>query len=511
MADLKKAALPEVDLNNYIIDPEILNILPEGLARKHRMIPLFRVRNVLTVAMADPADIVAADEARNTSACEIQVVKADEQKIISAIDQSYTVGNSIEDITHGLQNVGAELEKEGQTASLKIQKVSEEAPVVKLVNLIIAQAVKDKASDIHIEPEEEQARVRLRIDGMLHNLINFPRGLHLPVVRRIKVIAGLDIMDRKGPQDGHFTLRMVDKEVDVRISTFPVTYGDKVVMRLLDRSGNLLTLEKLGFSGELLRQFESAINKPFGIFLVTGPTGSGKTTTLYAALSKLNSSKKNIITLEDPREYFLKGINQGEVDAAIGLTFASGLRAILRQDPDIIMIGEIRDAETVQIAIRSALTGHLVLSTLHTNDAVGTISRLIDMGVDPFLISASLIGVLAQRLVRGICPNCKEQYAPSPDIAEKLGLANSKNAFLFRGKGCMHCKHTGYKGRVGIFEFLILDDNLKEMVTKNRPVSEIKEYIRGKNFRTLQSDGFDKVRNGITTLDEVLRVTCGDE
>ncbi len=509
MAELKKKIIPEVDLNNYIVDPEIVKVIPEWLSRKHRMIPLYRIKDTLTLAVADPADILALDEARDVSGCQIQVVKAEEKKIINAIDQNYTVGDSIEDITNGLQSVGTELAQESQIESLRIQKVSEDAPVVKLVNLIISQAIKDKASDIHIEPEEEVARVRLRIDGVLHNLITFPRGLHLAVVRRIKVITGLDIMDRKGPQDGHFNLKTGDKEVDVRVSTFPVTYGDKIVMRLLDRSGNFLTLEKIGFSVESLPKFETIIHKPFGIFLVTGPTGSGKTTTLYAALSKLNSPEKNIITLEDPREYLLKGINQGEVDASIGLTFASGLRAILRQDPDIIMIGEIRDVETAQIAIRSALTGHLVLATLHTNDAVGALNRLLDMGVEPFLISASLIGVMAQRLVRVICPNCKEQYAPAADILVKLGLQDG--VLLSRGKGCVSCKHTGYKGRIGIFELLVLDDDLREMVTKNCLFSEIKDCVRKNGMKTLQEDGFDKVKKGITTIEEVLRVTYNEE
>ncbi|MFA5157316.1 MAG: GspE/PulE family protein [Candidatus Omnitrophota bacterium] len=499
--------VPSVDLNNYIIDPAILNTIPERVARRHKIIPIFQVRDTLTVAMSNPADFIALDEAAAVSGCKIQAVKADPVEIVKAIEQYYTVSNSIDDIIKGLQAGGVTFVQEDKLDLVRIQRIVEEPPVIKLVNLIIAQAIKDNASDIHIEPEEEQVKVRLRIDGIMHVLAAFPRGMNLPVVPRIKVVAGLDITDHRLPQDGRFRVRIEDREVDLRISTFPIAFGEKVVIRILDRVSAFLSLDKLGFSAQNLQVFESLIRKPFGIILVTGPTGSGKTSTLYSTLTKLNSQEKNIITLEDPREQLLQGINQGEVDPEINFTFASGLKAILRQDPDIIMVGEIRDLETAQIAIRAALTGHLVFSTLHTNDASGAITRLVDMGIEPFLISASVIGILAQRLVRVICPKCKEEYSPNEEIRQSLGMDKDAKAGLFRSKGCLFCRHTGYKGRIGIFELLVIDDPIKEMVTKKCPAAEIKQAAQANGMRTLYQDGCEKVINGITTLKEVLRVS----
>jgi len=499
--------IPVVDLNNYIIEPETVNSIPERLARKHNMIPIFKVRDTLTIAMSNPQDMIALEDARAASGCKIQQVKAEQIEIVKAIEQYYTVSNSIEEIVKHLQKDGIEFVREEKLDLVKLQRITEEPPVVKLVNLIIAQAIKDRASDIHIEPEEEELRVRLRIDGVMHTLISFPRGMELPVVPRIKVVSGLNISERRLPQDGRFRVRIEEREVDLRISTFPVAFGEKVVIRLLDRETAFLDLDKMGFSPQTLEEFQSLVHKPYGIILVTGPTGSGKTSTLYAALTKMNFQENNIVTLEDPREHLLKGINQGEVNPDIGFTFANGLKSILRQDPDIIMVGEIRDKETAQIAIRAALTGHLVLSTLHTNDAAGAISRLIDMGIEPFLIASSVIGVLAQRLVRIICSGCKEQYSPGEEIYEKLGLSKENKIYLYRGKGCLLCRHTGYKGRIGIFELMAVDDSLRELIAKSRPTAEIRQATKKSGMKTLQQDGYDKVLKGITTLDEVLRVT----
>jgi len=503
--------IPVVDLSNYIIDPEAVKSIPEELARKHKMIPLFKVRDILTVAIADFSNIIGIDEAKAVSGCDIQTLRASESEITMAIEQNYNVSNSIEQIIKSLQSMNLDFTIDKKLDPNRIQKIVEEPPIIKVVNLIIYQALKDKASDIHIEPVEEKLNVRLRIDGILHNMFSLPLELQMPIVSRIKIISKMDIVESRRPQDGHFNMHIGEKEVDFRVSTFPITFGEKVEMRVLDRSTALLSLDKLGFSPEVLAKFEAMIQKPHGIILVTGPTGSGKTSTLYAALTKFNWQEKNIVTLEDPREYLLEGINQAEVNAGIGFTFANGLRTILRQDPDIIMIGEIRDGETAEIAIRSALTGHLVLSSLHTNDAAGAITRLIDMGVEPFLISSSIIGVIAQRLVRIICPNCKEQYQPKEEICAKLSLNKDNNILLYRGKGCVQCHQTGYKGRIGIFGSLTMDDNLRELTIKNRPVAEIRLAAKKAGMKTLLQDGYDKVIKGITTLEEVLQVASEGE
>lgn len=504
--------IPSIDLNNYIVDPEIVNSIPERLARKHRMIPLFRIKDSLTIAVASSENFMAIDEARAVSGYNnIQLVKAEAGQILAAIEQYYTVSNSIEDIVNDLEKMDLDFVPQEKLDLVRLQRITEEPPIIKLVNLILAQALKDNASDIHIEPEEEKVRVRLRIDGVLHTLIELTRRMELPIVPRIKVISGLDIMERRKPQDGRFRVRVEDREVDLRISTFPVAFGEKVVMRILDRSTAFLGLEKLGFSPGSCAEFESWIKKPYGIILVTGPTGSGKTSTLYAALSKLNSAEKNIVTLENPREYLLAGINQSEVNPEIGFGFAEGLRSILRQDPDIIMVGEIRDLETAEISIRAALTGHLVFSTLHTNDAPGAITRLIDMGIEPFLLSSSIIGVLAQRLVRVICPSCKEQYEPGNEVYEKMGLEKSKKITFYRGRGCLSCRQTGYKGRLGILELMKIDGPLRELMSKTRATAEIRKAAIKAGMKTLLEDGYDKVIQGITTLEEVLRVTYSEE
>lgn len=502
---------PTVDLNNYIIERDVLSRIPEQLARQHKLIPLFRIRDSLTIAISDPANIIAIDEVRAVSGCDVQVVKAEESAIVMAIEQNYNVDNYIEEIVKELQGMSADFVHDKNLDSSRIQKITAEPPVIKMVNLIIFQALKDRASDIHIEPSEKKIMVRLRIDGVLHTMISLPAELEMPIVSRIKVISKLDIMESRRPQDGHFAMKMGEREIDVRVSIFPVNFGEKVVMRILDRSAAFLNLEKLGFSEEKRKKFEEMIHKPYGIILVTGPTGSGKTSTLYASLNKINAKDKNIVTLEDPREYLLEGINQGEVNMAIGFTFASGLRSILRQDPDVIMIGEIRDAETAQISMRAALTGHLVLSTLHTNDATGAVTRLIDMEVEPFLISSTVIGVLAQRLVRAVCPGCKEEYQPSEDVIGKLGLDKNAKVMLCRGKGCVQCRQTGYKGRLGIFELLEVNDQIRECINNRKSTTDIKQAAQKSGMKTLAQDGFDKVLKGLTTPEEVFRVAYIDE
>jgi type IV pilus assembly protein PilB len=500
--------IPFVDLNNYILDSSVLNTIPEKAARKYVMVPLFKVKDKLTVAISDPWDILALDEAKMLSGCIVQPVLSTSTDIIQVIEQYYSVSDSIEQIVKDILQSGIKFVKEEQMDVVRLQRVAVEPPVVKLVNLILAQALKDRASDIHIEPEEEHLRIRFRIDGILHSVLSLPRDIHLPVIPRIKIIANLDIVERRRPQDGRFRIMIEAREVDLRVSSFPVAFGEKVVIRVLEKEVAFLGLDKLGFSEDILPKFERLIKKSNGIILVTGPTGSGKTTTLYSILDILNSTEKNVVTLEDPREYLLPGINQGEVNPDVELDFASGLRSILRQDPDIIMIGEVRDFPTAEISIRAALTGHLVLSTLHTNDAAGAIARLIDMRIEPFLISSSLVGVLAQRLVRRICNNCKEKCSLDVNLLKQLGAKGDfKGKILFKGRGCTFCRHTGYRGRIGIFELMPIDNEIKSLIMKRVTAEEIKQVAKKKGMKTLREDGLDKVFEGITTLEEVMKIT----
>jgi len=503
MVYARTLGIPFIDLSDYLIDPEVIKLIPESIAKKYKTVPLFKIGDSLTVAMVDPENIVALDEVRIKSKFNVvEPVLSTEDMIQKVIDQYYGAIGSAEELVKGMT-------KEKMDASVKANKglagIAEEAPVIKLVNLIIMQAVRDKASDIHIEPAEDKVLVRFRIDGILHEVQQIPKHLQSALASRIKVMAKMDISETRNPQDGRIQLKMESKNLDLRISTFPTMHGENIVMRILDKSSVILGLAELGLSKDELKEFEKVIHRPNGIILVTGPTGSGKTTTLYAALSIINSVEKNIITIEDPVEYEIPLIRQTQVNPRAGLTFANGLRSILRQDPDIIMVGEIRDKETADIAIQASLTGHLVLSTLHTNDAASSLTRLIDMGVEPFLISSSVIGILAQRLVRVICPKCKEKYIPSQETLRDLGLNQSIE--LYRGKGCMQCRNTGFGGRIGIFEMLLINEEIKNMVTARASANEIKKKALSLGMRTLYDDGMEKVKSGITTAEEVLRVT----
>jgi type II secretion system protein E len=389
-----------------------------------------------------------------------------------------------------------------------LAKAAEDVPVVKVINLIIMQAVKDKASDIHIEPTEDMVRVRFRIDGILHETSTIPKNLQSIVASRIKILARMDIAESRKPQDGRIEFKIEKKALDLRVSSFPTIHGENIVMRILDKSSIVLGLEDLGFSKEDLKRYDKLIHSAYGIILVTGPTGSGKTTTLYSSLSTINSMDKNIITIEDPVEYELPLIRQTQVNLKAGISFATGLRSILRQDPNIIMVGEIRDKETADIAIQASLTGHLVFSTLHTNDAPSAVTRLIEMGIEPFLVSSSLIAILAQRLVRKICPACKEKYTPSTDVIKNLSAQkDSKEMQFYKGKGCDDCKNTGYQGRVAIYELLVMTEEIRKLVVKKSSADEIKKKAIEEGMRALREDGLDKIRQGITTVEEVLRVT----
>jgi len=495
--------VPFMDLTDYLVDPEVIKLVPEATAKKCMAVPLFKIGDSLTVAMSDPSDIEAIDELRNKSkAGNIDPVLSTADMIHKVIDQYYGAQGSIKDLAEGLTKEKLESKTKG---SKDMSGIVEDAPVIKLVNLLIMQAVKDRASDIHIEPEEEMVRVRYRVDGILHEVQQIPKHLQSVLASRIKVMAKMDISETRNAQDGRIQMKMESKNLDLRVSSFPTVHGENIVIRILDKSSVLLGLEDLGLGENELKEFSKVIRRPNGIILVTGPTGSGKTTTLYAALSTINSKETNIITIEDPVEYEIPLIRQTQINPKAGLTFANGLRSILRQDPDIIMVGEIRDKETAEIAIQASLTGHLVFSTLHTNDAASALTRLIDMGIEPFLISSSIIGILAQRLVRLICPSCKEKYVPSEEVIKDLNLKEKFD--FYRGKGCNKCKGSGLIGRIGIFEFLPMNEEIKNMVTAKASASEIKNKAVKSGMRLLYDDGIEKVKKGVTTIEEVLRVT----
>ena len=499
-----------VSLRNYQVDPKVINLVPEELARTYQVVPLFAIENDLTVAMANPLDVLAIDALSRATGMKILPVVCSEDEIREAIDHYY--GSST--LAEAIQSLGDEEGPGGnghdeQITEQALRREAEEGPIVRLVNSILEQAVYEGASDIHIEPLENRVRVRYRVDGVLHQVHSAPKNAQLALVSRLKILANLNIAERRLPQDGRFRMIMQGRRVDFRVSTLPSTHGEKVVLRILDRKENV-TLEQLGLEPDELDKIRGLLNKAHGIVLVTGPTGSGKTTTLYSALQELDREALNIVTLEDPVEYELEGITQSQVNPKIGLTFASGLRSILRQDPDVVMVGEIRDRETAEIAIHAALTGHLVLSTLHTNDSAGAMTRLVDMGIEPYLISSSVVGVVAQRLVRKICSNCAEQFKPSKALVTSLGLPLNADYTFARGKGCNACKQTGYKGRVGIYEILVTNDEIRDLVLQNAPATAIAAAARENGMRTLREAGLRKVMQGLTTVEEVLRVTQVD-
>lgn len=496
----KEMEIPRVDLSSYLIDQKTVNLVPIAISRKYKLIPLFKVGDVLTVAMVDPFDVLALDEVRSRTKCDVEPMVATSKDIEQAIAQYYGVAGSVEDLIKDLGPMP-------EAALPSVKATAEEAPIIKLVNLLVLRAMSENASDIHIEPTEKNIRIRYRVDGILHDVSTTPSYLYSSIVTRIKVMGKMDIAESRIPQDGRFELKVESKTVDVRVSSYPSIYGENIVMRLLDKSSALLSLEELGFSEENLKKFEAIVNRPYGIILVTGPTGCGKTTTLYATLNHIVTPEKNIITIEDPVEYELAGIRQSQINPKAGLEFANALRSILRQDPDVILVGEIRDLETARIAIQAALTGHLVFSTLHTNDAAGTLTRLVDMGIEPFLTSSAVAAVIAQRLIRTICPRCKVGFEPSKEVLEKIGFDPNKKYEFFRGKGCRTCRSTGYKGRAGIFEILHVDKTIQDLILRKATTNEIKEVAVKAGMKTLRDDGLQKVLEGKTTVDEVMRVT----
>src|SRR3954468_1487545 len=505
---------PPVNLSKLRVPEEIANLVPKEMARAYKLAPIGRLGNKLFVAMADPLNVLALDDLRQRTKLEIVPMITTERAVTEALSG---VGNSSAAMDKVLQEAAqesAEVEEVAQKRDEidldRLAVESEDAPVVKIVNLILVQALKEKASDIHIEPFEKLIKLRYRIDGNLVEATPPPKALQLPIASRIKILAGLDIAERRLPQDGRFRIRVSGKEVDLRISLLPTVYGEKIVIRILDKGALSGSVETMGMDSGTLERFKKAIDAPHGMILVTGPTGSGKTTTLYSVLSELNSPEYNIVTVEDPIEYQLSGINQVAVKADIGLSFADALRSILRQDPDIVMIGEIRDNETADIAVKAALTGHQVLSTLHTNDAAGAITRLDDMGIEPFLISSSILLACAQRLVRRVCPNCKEEFQPEPELLEKLSIDPNEGTTFFHGHGCDRCKRRGYQGRAAVIEVLPVSETIRRLIIKRASAAVIKNQAIAEGMKTLRMVGVDKAREGITTLEEVLRVTAED-
>lgn len=506
-----------MDLSEIEIKHELSQFLPDNLAKRYNAVPVKFDGEKLVVAMVDPLDTTAVDDIMLLTGLEIETVMATESDIKKAINKLYgsTEIAEADELSASIAEVDlkelsslefGELEEEEISVD-KLKEMVDEAPIVKLVNQIIFHAISDRASDIHIEPWPKEVVVRYRMDGILHEVMRIPKHILAPMVSRIKIMSALDIAERRKPQDGKIHLRYEGREFDLRVSTIPTVNGEKVVMRILDKSSVMLGLDRLGFMPDIREKLEWLIAKPYGMILVTGPTGSGKSTTLYACLNKLNQGTVNISTVEDPVEYQIQGINQVQVNPKAGVTFASALRAFLRQDPDIIMVGEIRDHETAQIAVEAALTGHLVLSTLHTNDAPSAATRLIEMGIEPFLVASAVVGVLAQRLARTICSACKEPYVPPKEALKDIGLAYTEEEIVFyKGRGCDVCKGTGYKGRTGIHELLIVSDRVREVILRRGSAAEIKRAALEEGFKTLQDDAIRKVLEGIITVEEALRV-----
>jgi type IV pilus assembly protein PilB len=509
-----QAGMEYIDLKKINIPKQAVQKVPASIAKVYKIMPVKLAGNTLTVAMSDPLNVNIPDDLRFLLGFPVKYVIAKENEILDAIQKHYgESGESIDELLGEIEKkvptAPAEEEVGEVTDVVILQELASQPPVVKLLNLILLQAIKDRASDIHFEPFEDKYLIRYRVDGVLYDITTPPKNLALAISSRIKVMSNLDIAESRLPQDGRIAIAVEGKGVDIRVSTLPTVFGESVVMRVLDKEVVGLSLDEIGMADRPLKQFRQLIRKPNGIILVTGPTGCGKTTTLYSCLKEINKIDYKIITTEDPVEYNLHGIIQVPIRPKINLNFATSLRHILRQDPDIIMVGEIRDAETLQIAIQSSLTGHLVFSTLHTNDAPGAITRLINMGAETFLITSTLEAIAAQRLVRVICKNCREKYTPDPKALEELNLTrDEKKGMAFcRGRGCSQCNKSGYRGRTGIFEYLQITENLKPFILKRAQTSVIREAARKEGMTTLREDGIDKIRQGITTIEEVVRET----
>ena len=511
---------PPINLAKVRVPEPVMNLVPKDMAKSYKLVPIAHLGNKLFVAMADPMNVLALDDLRTRTKLEIIPMIATERSVNEALSGVHSATGVIDEV---MKKAAAEAAREEASVQIeggrqsnedidldRLAASSEDGPVIKIVNLILVQALKDRASDIHIEPGDKVVRLRYRMDGNLVEASGPPKSLQLAIASRIKILAGLNIAERRIPQDGRFRIRVSGKEVDLRISFLPTVYGEKIVIRILDKGALTGSIDGMGMDEATLSNFKKAIDAPHGLILVTGPTGSGKTTTLYSVLGELNKPEYNIVTVEDPVEYQLPGINQVAVKADIGLDFSSALRSILRQDPDIVMIGEIRDNETADIAVKAALTGHQVLSTLHTNDAAGAITRLDDMGIEPFLISSSVLLTCAQRLVRRVCSNCKEEFIPEPDIFSKLNIEQNPTDVFYQGGGCDRCKQRGYAGRAAILEVLPVTESIRRLVIKRASAAVLKNQALAEGMKSLRLAGIDKAYEGITTLEEVWRLTAED-
>ncbi len=512
----KQLNLPYVSMGAGLLKPaldqNLDGAIPKEFAVKNAVLPLSKTMDSITCAITDPLDVILIDNLRKLVGCEINPVIATKSEILKAIEEFYGKRDILKAAVKDSYRTVDDFRpvEEFQPEELSIDRLvarAEEAPVVKLVDLIIKQAIDERASDIHIEPFQEKISLRYRIDGVLHEIPPPARHLHLPIVSRVKILSKLDIAEKRLPQDGGFRVRIEGRDIDLRISVMPTIYGEKIVLRILDKEGVVLDLDQMGFFPQQLEEFRRAMYAPFGLIFITGPTGSGKSTTLYAVLTEVKTPKKNIVTVEDPCEYHLDGINQVQIKPEIGLTFATALRSFLRQDPDIMMVGEVRDLETAQICVRSALTGHLVLSTLHTNDAPSAVTRLIDIGVEPYLLMPSLLVIVAQRLVRKLCLHCREAYEPTPEERERFGFTE----LIYRAKGCDKCNHFGYRGRTCISEVFYVNDDMRKYIVPGVNAQQLKELGRQQGMLTLFDSGIKKVKEGVTSLDEALSATVGVE
>jgi type IV pilus assembly protein PilB len=515
----KQLRIPFIDLSNYLIDPVIAKLVPEHIAKRHMLIPINKVGNKLTVAMVDPLNIIAIDDIQLMSGLMVKPVVATHTDINKALQDAYGAVAQQDKLMDDLEDIGhtddEDLDQLGELGE-------NDAPIIRLCNLVISQAVQNGVSDIHIEPFEKELRVRYRQDGMMFTAMSPPRKATAAITSRIKIMSSLNIAEKRLPQDGRIKIKVSNRMIDLRVSVLPVIWGEKIVMRILDQTSLKVNLEDLGFEPKTLDRFKIGIASPYGIILVTGPTGSGKTTTLYSALTSLNAIDTNVMTAEDPVEYMLHGVNQVQCKPEIGLTFAAALRSFLRQDPDVIMVGEIRDFETAEIAIKASMTGHLVLSTLHTNDAPGTVGRIVNMGIEPFMVTTSVVIIQAQRLVRKICKDCKfeikpraeqiSQFGITPELLRRLDLPhiNEKNMMFYKGKGCESCNNTGSKGRLGVYEVLMMSERLRDIILNGGSTDDIRRQAIEEGMLTLRESAMRKALTGMTSLEEVVRVTMGD-
>jgi type IV pilus assembly protein PilB len=502
---------PSIDLRNFEPDPQLTRLIPGDVATKFMALPVSRVGRRLVVAMVNPSNIFAIDDIKFITGYEIEPRVATDSALKRAIDRAYDSAGTMADVMKGMEEDLAVVEEEEQPTDEGLS-AADEAPIVKLVNSLIADAVRKGASDIHIEPYEKQMRVRFRIDGVLQEMMAPPFKFKAAIISRLKIMAELDIAERRVPQDGRIKIKVLNRTIDLRVSSLPTIFGEKIVMRILDKANLNIDLGKLGFEPRSFKEFTSAVANPYGMVLVTGPTGSGKTTTLYSALSRINTPEVNVMTAEDPVEYNLDGINQVLVNDDIGLSFAAALKAFLRQDPNIIMVGEIRDMDTASIAVKAALTGHLVLSTLHTNDAPSAIGRMIDMGIEPFLVASSVNLILAQRLVRRVCASCKKPTTLNEEVMSELQLdpKDAEGATFFQGTGCVECSNTGYRGRQGVYEVMTMTSRIRDLVLERASAGEIKKTAIAEGMLTLRRDGLEKLKRGITTVEEILKETAAD-